>query len=184
MARKAIVLAVCCGAFVTASFAYGAQIFGDIRAGKQTPNLTQPTEDPAIDKWMRTAPAGEAERIGADAGLSADLSKSALMFDGNPIDGEIWLNHAATPGSASSVSSQVRRLINKQNKPAADKEGERKNLSRSPRSNDAATPQSASSSAPAVSSQVQKPINKQNKPAADKGRRNAKETEPLATFVE
>ena len=172
MARKAIVLAVCCGAFVTASFACGAQTFGDIRAGKQTPNLTQPTEDPAIDKWMRRAPAGEAERIGADAGLSGDLSKSALMFDGNPIGGEIWLNHAATPGSASSapaaVSSQVRRLINKQNKPAADKEDERKNLSRSPRSNDAATPQSASSSAPAVSSQIRKPINKQNKPAADK----------------
>ena len=175
MARKAVVLAVCCGAFVTASLACGAQTFGDIRAGKQTPNLTQPTEDPAIDKWMRTAPAGKAEGIGADAGLSADLSKSALTFDGNPIGGEIWLNHAATPGSASSapaaVSSQVRRLINKQNKPAADKEDERKDLSRSPRSlNDAATPQSASSSAPAVSSQVQKPINKQNKPAADKER--------------
>src|SRR5512133_1459460 len=102
MARKAIVLAVCCSAFVTASLACGAQTFGDIRAGKQTPNLTQPTEDPAIDKWMRTAPAGEAERIGADAGLSADLSKSALMFDGNPICGEIWLN-SATPGSASSA---------------------------------------------------------------------------------
>ena len=55
MARKAIVLALCCGAFFTASLACGAQTFGDIRAGKQTPNLTQPTEDPAIDKWMRTA---------------------------------------------------------------------------------------------------------------------------------
>ena len=89
MPRKAIVLTMCCGAFFTASLACGAQTFGDLRAGKQTRKPTQAAEDP-VGKWFRTLPAGETERTSAYAGLSADLSNSALIFDGNPISGEFY----------------------------------------------------------------------------------------------
>src|SRR3954451_25319554 len=89
MPRKAIVLTMCCGAFFTASLACGAQTFGDLRSDKQTRKPTQAAED-LVGKWFRTLPAGETERTSAYAGLSADLSKSALMFDGNPISGEIY----------------------------------------------------------------------------------------------
>src|SRR3954469_3666008 len=87
MARKAIVLTMCCGAFFTASLACGAQTFGDLRAGKQIRNLTQP-EDPVLNKWLWTLPAREAERTSAYPGLSA--ANSALIFDGNPISGEFY----------------------------------------------------------------------------------------------
>jgi hypothetical protein len=85
VARKAIVLSVCCGAFFTASLACNAQTFGDVRVRNETRNLTQGAQDPAISKWLMTLPADEdsAERSRADAGLSGE------MIDDNPIGGEL-----------------------------------------------------------------------------------------------
>jgi hypothetical protein len=64
------------------------------------------------------------------------------------------------------VSSQIQKPINKQNKPAADKQTGLKDLSRSPPSlDDTVTPQSASSSPLAPR------INEPNKPAAKEAER-------------
>jgi hypothetical protein len=83
LARKAIVLSVCCGAFFTASLACNAQTFGDVRAVNQTRNLTQGAQDPAISKWLMTLPADEDSAERNHAGLSEE------MLDDNPIGGEL-----------------------------------------------------------------------------------------------
>jgi hypothetical protein len=83
VARKAIVLSVCCGAFFTASLACNAQTFGDVRAVNQTRNLTQGAQDPAISKWLMTLPADEDSAERTHAGLSGE------MLDDNPIGGEL-----------------------------------------------------------------------------------------------
>ena len=83
VARKAIVLSVCCGIFFTASFASNAQTFGDVRAVNDSRNLTQGAQDPAISKWLMTLPADEDLAERNHAGLSEE------MLDDNPIGGEL-----------------------------------------------------------------------------------------------
>ena len=85
VARKAIVLSVCCGIFFTASFACNAQTFGDVRAVNDSRNLTQGAPDPAISRWLMTLPADEnsVERSDADAALRGE------MLDDHPIGGEL-----------------------------------------------------------------------------------------------
>jgi hypothetical protein len=112
MARKAIVLSICCGAFFTASLASKAQTFGDVGALKQTRTLTQGAEDPAVSKWLMTLPADEdsAERARADAGLSGQ------MLDANPIGGEVYhfgRRTALTRRPARDVTASIPRRENR-----------------------------------------------------------------------